>query len=73
MEAGGTAIADSADWVFATQLGAGVSFAIDDVTTLELSYGYFETQDPELADLRGTPFSTQTTNHNFMLGARLNF
>ena len=71
--ADGTGIADSTDWVFATQLGAGVSLTTTDVTTLEVSYQYFETQDPELADLRGTPFTTQISSHKIMLGARLKF
>ena len=71
--ANATQISDGADWVFAYQLGAGVSMPLDSTTTLEAGYRFFETQNPEFGDLRGSPFTTHFSSHNFMLGARLTY
>ena len=69
----GTQIADSKDWVFAVQTGGGISIPIDPGTTLEGSYRYFQTRDPEFGDERAQPFSSTHSSHNLMIGARLKF
>ena len=70
---GSSELADDSDVVFAMQLGGGVSFPLDERTSLEASYRYFETQDAEFADGSNTPFEYEVSSHNFMLGARLKF
>ena len=68
-----TAIADDMDWVFALQLGGGVTFALDDRTKIEIGYRYFETQDPEFSDASGTPFESVYASHNFLVGVVVDF
>lgn len=65
------AIADDMDWVFAMQLGAGVTFALDNRTKIEIGYRYFETQDPEFSNKNGTPYESIYASHNFLVGARI--
>ena len=69
----GTLIADSKDWVFAMQTGGGISIPIDPGTTLEASYRYFQTRDPEFGDERDQPFTSTFSSHSLMIGARLQF
>ncbi|MDC0189782.1 outer membrane beta-barrel protein [Rhodospirillales bacterium] len=69
----GTLIADSKDWVFAMQTGGGISVPIDPGTTLEASYRYFQTRDPEFGDERAQPFTSTLSSHSMMIGARLKF
>ena len=66
-------LANDSDIVFALQIGGGIAFPLDDRTTLEASYRYFETQNAEFSDGSNTPFEYEISSHNFMLGARLNF
>jgi opacity protein-like surface antigen len=66
-----TSIADDMDWVFAMQLGGGVTFDLDSRTKIEVGYRYFETQDPEFSDKTGTPFESVFSSHNFLVGARV--
>lgn len=73
LQADNTVIADSNDYVFAMQGGVGVSFQLDELTTLEATYKYFETQDPEFGDQRGIPFETEYASHSFLFGGRLKF
>ena len=73
IKADGTVISDSSDYVFGMQIGAGVSLPLDNVTTLEATYRYLETQDPEFGDQRGQPFTTEISTHSFILGVRLKF
>lgn len=56
------------DTVFAYQLILGTGFNVDDSTTIDVSYRYFATADP---DLNGTEIEYGT--HNFMVGVRINF
>ncbi|MFP6761166.1 MAG: outer membrane beta-barrel protein, partial [Rhodospirillales bacterium] len=69
----GTLISDSKDWVFAMQTGGGISIPIDPGTTLEASYRYFQTRNPEFGDERDQPFSSTLSSHSLMIGARLKF
>ena len=69
----GALIADSKDWVFAMQTGGGISIPIDPGTTLEASYRYFQTRDPEFGDERAQPFTTTLSSHSLTIGARLKF
>lgn len=71
--AGGVAIADDIDWVFALQGGAGVSFDINERMSLEALYKYFETTDPEFADGNGNPFTSEYASHSLLFGARYKF
>ena len=66
-------IADDKDWIYSTQLGGGVAFPLDDVITLDFSYKYIETQEPELGDARGFPFVSNYSSHNFLFGTRLTY
>jgi opacity protein-like surface antigen len=69
----GAALYNSDDFVFAMQFGAGVSMPYDDRITLEASYRFFNTFDPELQDASGDPVTFQYSSHNFMFGARYAF
>ncbi len=69
----GLALYNSSDFVFAMQFGAGVSMPFDDKITLEASYRFFNTFDPELQDASGDPVTFEYSSHNFMLGARYAF
>jgi len=73
LTADSTVIADSSDWVFGMQAGGGISYKLDELTTLEALYRYFETQDPEFGDQRGIPYESEYFSHSFILGARLKF
>ena len=66
-------IADDKDWIYSTQLGGGLAFPLDDVMTLDFSYKYIETQEPELGDARGVPFVSNYSSHNFLFGTRLTY
>lgn len=56
------------DMVFAYQLILGTGFKINDATTIDVSYRYFATADP---DFDGT--EAEYATHNFMAGVRINF
>jgi len=70
---GGLAIADDDDTVFAYQGIAGVGYSITQALTLDLTYKYTATLDPEFTDVTGVPFEAEYQSHNIMLGARFNF
>jgi len=70
---GGSAIADDDDAVFAYQGIAGVGYSITQALTLDLTYKYTATLDPEFTDVTGVPFEAEYQSHNIMLGARFNF
>ncbi|MBT3549551.1 MAG: outer membrane beta-barrel protein [Rhodospirillaceae bacterium] len=69
----GAALYNSDDFVFAMQFGAGVTMPLDDKITLEASYRFFNTFDPELQDASGDPVTFEYSSHNFMFGARYAF
>ena len=64
---------DSSDTVFALQAGTGVSTDLTDRIALDLSYRYFETQEPELSDANGAPFNYEYATHMMMMGVRYKF
>jgi opacity protein-like surface antigen len=70
---GGLAIADDDDAVFAYQGIAGVGYAITNNLTLDLTYKYTATADPEFNDASGVPFDAEYMSHNVMAGVRFNF
>jgi len=59
---------DDDDTVFAYQAGAGVGFALNNKVTLDLSYRYMGTQDPEID---GT--DVEYGSHNILAGVRVQF
>ncbi|MDA0239343.1 MAG: outer membrane beta-barrel protein [Proteobacteria bacterium] len=73
ISAGGAAVADDFDWVFALQGGAGVAFDVNERISLEALYKYFETTDPEFADGSGNPFTSEYATHSVLFGARYKF
>jgi opacity protein-like surface antigen len=56
------------DTVFAYQLGAGIGYAVNDAVTLDASYRYFATSDP---DFSGT--EAEVASHNIFFGVRYSF
>lgn len=56
------------DTVFAYQLILGTGIKVAETTSIDLSYRYFATADP---DFDGTEVEYAT--HNFMIGARFDF
>jgi opacity protein-like surface antigen len=65
LEAGGESKDDT---VFAYQIILGTGFKVNDSTSIDVSYRYFATADP---DFDGTEIEFAT--HNFMAGVRLSF
>ncbi len=65
---GGAVVGSEDDTVVAYHLGAGLGFAINPRTTIDLKYRYFATEDP---DIGGTKFEYST--HNFLFGFRYSF
>jgi len=59
---------DSDDTVFAYQLGVGFGYSFNDNLTLDASYRYFASADP---DFDGT--TAEVASHNILLGFRYNF
>lgn len=60
--------ADEDDQVFAYQVGAGIGIDLSKQATLDLSYRYMGTSDP---DFNGTEATYDS--HNFLAGMRFNF
>jgi len=56
------------DTVFAYQIGAGVSYAINDQIDLDVKYRYFGTSDPEFNST-----TSEYSSHNFYAGMRFSF
>lgn len=60
------------DTVFAWQVGAGVSYAVNDMFDIELKYRYFMTDDLEFSDVYDTEVDGPNS-HNITLGMRYYF
>ena len=71
-QASNESLVDDMDWVLAFQFGGGVSLELDRKTDIEIGYRYFESQDPELSDVTTTPFKSNFSGHNFLIGAKVN-
>jgi len=56
------------DTVFAYQVGAGVSYAVNQQVDLEVKYRYFATQDPEFDGV-----DAEISSHQFFAGVRVAF
>ena len=56
------------DTVFAYQVGAGVGFSLNKDVTLDLSYRYMGTEDPEFDGVEA-----EYNSHNFLAGLRVQF
>ncbi|HAE01044.1 MAG TPA: hypothetical protein DCL95_14055 [Rhodospirillaceae bacterium] len=69
----GVLLADSSDSVLAYQIGVGSMYKLTAHTSLDLSYRFFDTQDPELRDSSGANFESEMQTHNVMLGLRYRF
>ena len=61
------------DSVFAWQVGAGVSYAVDSNFDIELKYRFMMTDDLELADYRDRYEVDGPSSHNIYLGMRYMF
>ena len=59
---------DEDDTVFAYQAIAGLGFPLTHVTTLDLQYRYFATEDPNFNGIKG-----EYQTHNFFAGLRFDF
>lgn len=68
-----TEIEDSGDSVddnvFAYQIGAGLSYAVNNQMTLDCGYRYMGTSDPEFED-SGVQVDSEYSSHNFYVGLR---
>lgn len=69
----GTERIDDSAFVFAYQLGIGLSFPIGDDIAIDGGYRFFNTLDPNLQTKGGDKFDTQYLNHRLMLSARYLF
>ena len=59
---------DDDDTVFAYQVSAGIGYAVNDSTTIELGYRYLATSDPEFED---GDVEAEYGSHNFAIGVRM--
>lgn len=66
-------LVDDSDSVFAYQFSAGVGYEISQTTILSLGYRYFATEDPQMINFGGLPFSTEYQSHEFVVGVRFLF
>jgi opacity protein-like surface antigen len=73
VKAAGTERIDDSAFVFAYQLGLGISFPIGDDIAIDGGYRFFNTLDPNLQTKGGDKFDTQYLNHRLMLSARYLF
>jgi opacity protein-like surface antigen len=64
----GIVIGDAADTVFAWQLMAGIGCKLTERTTLDLSYRYFATSDPDFSGIEA-----EYGSHSVMAGVRVSF
>ncbi|MBL6864170.1 MAG: porin family protein [Rhodospirillales bacterium] len=71
-QASNISLVDDMDWVLAFQIGGGISLELDRKTDIEIGYRYFESQDPEFSDVTTTPFKSNFSGHNFLIGAKVN-
>jgi len=69
----GFPLADDDDSVLAYQFSGGIGYEVNPRTTVTLGYRYFATDDPEMEDLGGFPFTTEYQSHEFNVGARILF
>jgi len=65
---GGVTTAAVSDTVFAYQVGAGVSLSASDTVSIDLTYRYFATANPEF-----TTTTMEYSSHNLYVGARVGF
>lgn len=72
IKSGSVDVANDADYVFAYQLGGGMSHPIDERTSIDFSYKYFGTTDPELVDSVGDPYTVEFSDDKFIVGLRHN-
>ena len=70
---GVTPVADDSASVLAYQFSTGIGFEISRTTTLSLGYRYFVTEEPEMVDVFGSPFTTEYQSHEFNIGVRFLF
>jgi opacity protein-like surface antigen len=71
--ANGVVVANASDWVYAMQIGGGVSLDLTEKWSLEAAYRYMETGDPSYGDANATPFESEYASHNFLMGAKYKF
>jgi len=64
-------VADDDDSVLAYQFSAGIGYEINPRTTVTFGYRFFATEDPEMVDAFGDPFTTEYQSHEFNVGVRL--
>ncbi|MDH5763685.1 MAG: outer membrane beta-barrel protein [Nitrospinota bacterium] len=69
----GFTLADDSDSVLAYQFSAGLGFEVSPRATVSFGYRYFATDDPEMIDAGGSPFTTEYQSHEFNVGARFMF
>ena len=69
----GFPLADDDDSVLAYQFSGGIGYEINPRTTVTFGYRYFATDDPEMVDAGGIPFTTEYQSHEFNVGARILF
>jgi opacity protein-like surface antigen len=69
----GVLLSDSSDSVLAYQVGVGSLYKLTAHTSLDLSYRFFDTENPSLRDSSGAKFESELQTHNVMLGMRYRF
>jgi opacity protein-like surface antigen len=60
------------DTVFAYQFIAGMGFKVSDATSIDISYRYFATADPEFG-IEGFRVESEYATHNLFAGVRFSF
>jgi opacity protein-like surface antigen len=70
---GGLTLVEDHDWVFAYQLGAGLSYAVTQSLSLTVDYRFFATTDPRFTDFEGVSFDSDYRSHTLSAGFRFSF
>lgn len=73
IEVFGFQLVDDSDSVLAYQFSGGIGIEVNPRTTVSFGYRYFITDDPEMEDAGGFPFTTEYQSHEFNIGARILF
>lgn len=70
----GVLLADDSDFVLAFQAGAGISYDLNDSTSVSLSYRYFRTSNPDFTGSDGsTTFDMEYQSHSALAGLTFKF
>jgi len=73
INAAGVSNTNSSDWALAYQLGSGVDYPLSGQWSVDASYKFFATTNPELTNAASVNYESSLAVHNFFIGTRYRF